>query len=292
MNEVKYEPKRNYTYPVLRPWSDDYNDAEMRTSVEASVVGQDIRVTVDFEVSEPAIMHQVDAGNAQCVAMLYCRDTLHRQMLAAPTGLFKLECDVPSQLLVNDVELHPAIVTRSGLNHSTRTAHDEYRGNPVQIGKLQPLATAHTWRFQVNPSHMPTKSIFELAPIDTFPSDIFDVEVDPTKRYIVIKASEETMKQFEGLRNREHLTLPSVYITALCEALTHLKYQSDDDADQASGGWVDCIRSKLNEHDIDLGSTTENGSHTVIRAAQLLLEKPFGELINSSYNNEDSENPA
>ena len=160
VNEVKYEPKRNYTYPVLRPWSDDYNDAEMRTSVEASVVGQDIRVTVDFEVSEPAIMHQVDAGNAQCVAMLYCRDTLHRQMLAAPTGLFKLECDVPSQLLVNDVELHPAIVTRSGLNHSTRTAHDEYRGNPVQIGKLQPLATAHTWRFQVNPSHMPTKSIF------------------------------------------------------------------------------------------------------------------------------------
>ena len=286
---MKYEPKRNYSYPVLRPWSDDYNDAELGTVVGAKVVNQDVRITVDFEVSEPSINHQVEAGDAQCVAMLYCRDTLHRQMLAATPGAFKLSRDVPSHLLANDVELHPAIVACTILSHPTRTAHSEYGGSPVPIGRLQPLATAHTWRFQVNPSHLPTKSIFELVAVDTFPSDIFDIEVDPAKRYIVIKASQETMKQFEGFRSREYLTVPTVYMNALCEALWYLRYHEDDNADHASGGWVDCLRSRLNEHGIDLGSAAETGSHTIFRDAQLLLEKPFGELFRSSGDSEDSE---
>ncbi len=277
---MKYEAKRNYLYPVLRPNSDDYNDAKLSTFVQTSVDGQDIRVTVSFKIGEPSIRQQITTGDARCIAMLYCRETLHRETLIAPPGELELEEVIPSQLLVNDVEVNPAIVAFNSVDHPTRTAHREYGGEAIYIGRWQPLATDQTWRFKANAVRRPTKSIFNLSPDNDLPLDLFDVDVDPSQRYLTIRANEQTLEQFKGIRSKEYLTIPSVYMNALCEALSQLKQTGIDNAESISGGWVDCIITNLREHGIRLGDPEQqNGSHTVFHAAQLLLEKPLGKLI-------------
>ena len=273
---MKYEPKRNYLYPVLRPYSDDYASGELKINVAVDPVEQDVVVRVKFDVAEISILNQIKAGDARCVAMLYCHETLHREMLSAGKEPLEINAKVQGRMLVNDVEIHPAIVAVNGIAHSTHTAHNEYGGQAVQIDKFQPLATAQTWRFSVNASQRPTKSVFNLVADNEMPPDIFDVEVDPSARYINIKADEDTLGQFKNIRRNETLTLPSVYMNALMEALAFIKANDiENDDDVHSNGWAACVKNNLYKHDINLG----NDSHSLMYAAQMLLSKPFGDMI-------------
>ena len=273
---MRYSPNRNYLYPVLRPYSDDYESGELKIDVAVEPVEQDVIVRIKFDVDEISILNQIKAGDARCVAMLYCRETLHREMLRAGKGSLAIESKVQGRMLVNDVAIHPAIVAVNDIAHSTRTAHDEYGGQPAQIGKFQPLATAQTWRFSVNANQRAAKSVFNLVVDKEMPPDIFDVEVDPSAPYINIKADEGTLGQFKHIRKHDRLTLPSVYMNALMEALAYIKANDIENEDDVHGsGWVACIKDNLNKYDINLG----NDSHSLIYAAQMLLSKPFGDMI-------------
>lgn len=279
---MKYEPKRNYLYPVLRPYSDDYSSEELGIEVTTEPVEEHVRISVKFDVGEPSIRNQIADGNARCVAMLYCRDTLHREMLRAGKGRFEITENVQSRYLVNDVEIHPAVVAVNGINHPTKTAHPEYGGAAVQVGKFQPLATAQTWRFSVNADQRAAKGIFNLAPDDTMRPDVFDVEINSAARYITIKADPDTLRQFMNIRRNELLTLPSVYMNALVEALAYIKInrlESGGGGDVHSAGWVNCILSNLQDDRISVGDVDNSGSHSLMYAAQMLLAKPFGDMI-------------
>ena len=286
---MKYEPKRNYLYPVLRPYSDDYGDAKLQTYLtQVLSVGKDVLITMDFDVNEISVQNEVKAGNAICAAMLYCRATLHREMLKGDMGKFRLSKAVDARLLVNDVELHPSIVALDNLEHSTRTAHSEYGGVMTQVGRWQPLATDQTWRFQVNAEQRSTQSIFRLATDDELTDGEFDVKMDPTDRYLTITANKRTRERFQIIRGRLDVTRSTIYLNALVEAMAYMK--SNDLLEQDPGGeWINCIKTNLYKHNIDIGNSEKDGSHSVFRAAQLLLEKPFGELMENYEPYEDND---
>ncbi len=285
---MKYEPKRNYLYPVLRPYSDDYGDAKLQTVVAPpQPIGKEVIITIDFVVNEESVKNQVIAGNAICAAMLYCRATLHREMLTANRGSFRLRKSVDAQMLVNDVELHPSIVTLDGIDHSTRTAHREYGGAMAQVGRWQPLATDQTWRFQVNAEQRNTQSIFRLSTDDELSDDEFDVKMDPTDRYLTITANKRTRERFQNIRERLDITRSTIYLNALIDAMAYFKFRDLWNSDIPGDGWVNCIRTNLEKHSIDIGDSDKEGSHSIFRAAQLLLEKPFGELIENYEPYED-----
>ena len=114
---MKYEPKRNYLYPVLRPYSDDYGDAKLQTYLtQVLSVGKDVLITMDFDVNEESAcrmkLKQVRLSAQQCctVARL-CIQRCLKETWAS------LDCAKRSdaRLLVNDVELHPSIVALDNL---------------------------------------------------------------------------------------------------------------------------------------------------------------------------------
>ena len=282
---MKYDPNRNYLYPVMRPFADDYGDALLTTSVRAQPDSKNLTINIDFEVSDVRIREQVADGNARCTAMLYCRDTMYRKTLQSYTGRFDLTDSIPLRLLANNVELNPAIVTIEDLEHPTDTAHAEYGRNPVRIGKLHPLATDQTWHFQVNPKQRQTESIFNLVKDDELElqDGEFDIVLEPTDRYIIIKANTATLDGFKLVRNSdETLAVSTVFLSALVEALAWIKNAEDNDETMvANDGWVDCIKGNLQKRNISLGGRDETGNYSsLFRAAQRLLDYPFDELIN------------
>ena len=286
---MKYEPKRNYLYPVSRPWADDYAAPDMNIAVTADPVNYDVRINIQFGAVEESIKLQVEAGDARCVAMLYCRETLHRRMLNADKGKFSLTELIDGNLLFGDVELHPAIIAVENINHSTRTAHREYGGSPIRIGKFQPLATAQTWRFQVNIAERPAKSVFNLKidEDDALLDDMFNVRVDHREPYIDIVANANTMERFNDMRADDRYTTPSVYMNALMEALASIKHNGDSD-DAPANGWLNCIKRHLVKHNLNIGDNDAPGDHSLLYAAQILLSKPFGELMTAVNDADDA----
>ena len=276
---MKYDPNRNYLYPVLRPYSDDYGDSTLATNVHTEAVNGIVRISVGFQVSEPSIEKLVADGYAQCSAMIYCRDTLYRETVKADIGNFRLNKSIPLNRLANNVELHPVIVTNGDLLHSTDTAHEEYGAETVRVDRWQPLATDQTWHFQVNPNIRHTNSIFDLIP-DDLPDGDFDIQIDHKERYIKIIASALTLEQFKPVR-RENVDIAasSVYMSVLVDALSYLKHSYLDEEEIRSDGWVTCIKNNLNLRNINLGSNEEHGTHSLFRAAQLLLDSPFRRMI-------------
>ena len=276
---MKYDARRNYLYPVLRPYSDDYPDAKMQTLLRPPVhIGEYVRIELDFIVDEQTVRWQVDAGEAVCVAMLYCRSTLYREMLRADKGSFRLNQSVEGRMLVGDVELHPSIIAVNNISHSTRTAHPEYGGTAAQIGKWQPLATDQTWRIQVNADHKNAESAFRISPVENLSDDEFDVLLNPANRYIDITVNTATYDRFQQKRKTSAIPMPTIYMSALVEALSYIKYKHEDGGEEHSNGWVNCLNANLKKHSITIGNADEDGSHSVLRAAQLLLEKPFATI--------------
>ena len=286
---MKYEAKRNYLYPVSRPWADDYAAPDMNIAVTADPVDYDVRINIQFSAVEESIKLQVEAGSARCVAMLYCRETLHRKMLNADIGKFSLTEFIDGNLLFGDVELNPAIIAMESVNHSTRTAHREYGGSPIRIGKFQPLAIAQTWRFQVNVAERPAKSVFNLKVDENeeLLDDMFGIRVDHNEPYIDIVANANTMKRFNDMRASDWFTTPSVYMNALMEALASIKHNGADSDNAPTNGWLNCIKNHLAKHKLDIGNHETPGEHSLLYAAQMLLSKPFGEFMTAVNNADD-----
>ena len=271
---MRYNARRNYLHPVLRPFSDDYPGGNLRTQITRSeVTGGVLNVAMAFEVSEPSILEQVRSGHAICVAMFYCSATLHREMLYAGLGSLEVSASISTDILRGDVELHPAIVANNSIDHSTETAHTEYSSTLVSISRWHPLAVDQTWRFQVNPNVRPTKGIFNLENDNDLPNGFFDIKTDVAARYVNITANSATMSKFKALSNNESRTVPTIYMSALVTALAESRAVDADDSDVPSDGWVNCIKNNMNRLNINI--TEEEGTHTLLKAAQLLLNNPF-----------------
>ena len=276
---MKYDAKRNFVYPVLRPYSDDYLEHALATELTAEPRAEDnsILVRVQFSVSAPNIRSLVDGGSALCVAMLYCRDTLYREMLQGGNGSFSVEGLIDERFLRNNVEVHPAIVAADGISLPTDAAHPEYEAKPVSVGQWQPLATAETWHFDVKRNAIPLQAIFNLSVDDALPDGIFDIRHEPADRYITISANAKTKADFISLPNKAH-KFPTVYLGALIDAMAAIKEMEGESAETHSEGWAECIKAKLKELKVSLGTPDDPGE-SLFKAAQLLLRNPLGELI-------------
>ena len=291
---MKYNARRNYLHPVLRPYSDDYPNGAFHTQITRSeVVDGDLNLAMAFEVSEESILEQINNGRAACVAMLYCRATLHRQMLSAGTASLEISESIPVQFLVGNIDLHPAIVVNEPIDQPTVTAHSEYNSEPISIGRWHPLAVDQTWRFQVNPNVRPTKGIFNLETDDSLPDGEFDIKADVADRYVRITANSNTREKFRNLPGDESRPLSTVYMSALVTALAEVKGLGDAE-ESHDDGWVNCIKVNLKRLNLDIGASDQPGTHTLLRAAQCLLNNPFGAFIISSgqqadYDDEEDE---
>ena len=271
---MKYNSLRNYLHPVLRPFSSDYPEGKLKTHMHAELVGKSVNVSVTFEVAEPTIQEQISEGNAVCVAMLYCGETLYREMLSAGTGSMRAQASIPSDLLHGNVELHPSIVAINDLDHPSTTAHEEYGATPVSIAQWNPLATDQKWQIQVNPRARPAKGIFNRESDNNLADGEFDIKCDPTQRYVNLTANAATLTKLKELSPDERRTVPTVYMSALVAALAEVRSMESGPGIHEDG-WVNCIQINIKRLGIDIGNHEESGSHTLFRAAQLLLNRPF-----------------
>ena len=283
---MRYRSNRQYLYPVLRPDSDDYGGAQLRTTLDQPDYDAELgrlNLSLRFDLQERSLISAVEAGDAKCSAMVYCRATLHRTRLESSSEEpFVARGSVPVSQLKNQVEIHPVILAARDLVHSPISTNPEDQGQSVEIRQWAPMATDRNWGFNLDSNDQPVRGIFRLVSDENspLPDGQFDLRTEATKPYVDIVANPATIEAFKELRRTGGVskTLPTIFTSAVIAVLAYIKDLGDDE-DLESCEWVNCIRNKLHENGIRLGGLAEEGSHSLFLAAQLLLDSPFGEVM-------------
>ena len=286
---MRYEQKRNYPYPLLRPGSDDYPAGNLHTEVlggrpkiQAEI--QELQTAVVFHLDEPYMDKMVAQGQAICAVMLYCARTLYRRVYKGSVEPRVVNIGAPINQVIDLLELHPFIVAAEELVLQGEMLHPEYGEQSFTVQPWQPLAFDQTWRFKLNPPVAPIRAIFDLGTDDRLPDHQFSVELG--EQYIRIFANEKTRQVFEIQRDHRALTHPSVYFGALMQALATIKNEAGLE-EAADPLWKKSIRSKLEALELDIGTAEEDGEHNLFAAAQRLLHLPFRYITQRDDHYED-----
>ena len=93
---MKFDKNKAFPYPVLRPYSDDYNDVEFQATVEFLVSKDKITATVGFAVSSEEIGEEIDKDAAEYVALISCRDTYFQSVLKSKERKIVAEFEIGS----------------------------------------------------------------------------------------------------------------------------------------------------------------------------------------------------
>jgi len=62
---MKFDKNKAFPYPVLRPYSDDYNDVEFQATVEFIISKDKITASVQFAISSSEIVDEIEQNNAE-----------------------------------------------------------------------------------------------------------------------------------------------------------------------------------------------------------------------------------
>ena len=272
---MRYNENAYVDYPVLRPHSSDYPDGRISTRLVQAREDNNLRITLAFEIDEPGILKQIEKGDAMCCAFLYCSNTCYSEMLRADHGATTISTLIPLSRLKGRVELNPSVIAVDDLVLRTDTAHLEYRKESMQVQVRKQLAMDEPWHFAVGLVG-PIESVFQLqksGPDESLQDGEFDFQIDPSSRYIVIRANPKTFLAFQNIRERGHksLTSASVYWGALTAALADLEEENNES--EPAEGWAATVRALIQEAGILWPDTCSDGL-----AAQKLMKKPLAAL--------------
>ena len=272
---MRYNPNAYVDYPILRPHSSDYPKGNISTRLIQTREDDNLRIRLEFEIDEPAIVKQVEKGDATCCAFLYCSNTCYSEMLRAGQGTTVISALTPLSRLKGRVELNPSVITIDDLVLRTDTAHSEYEQEPIPVQVRKQLAMDEPWHFAVGLVG-PIESVFQLQqsePDGSLEDGEFDFQIDPAARYIVIRAKPSTYQDFQKSRERgqKSLTSVSVYLSALIAALGDLEDEPDDS--ELAEGWAATVRALIQEQGIQWRITCSDAL-----TAQRLMKKPLAAL--------------
>ena len=276
---MRYSHKRNYPYPVLRPYSRDYGEsASFSTTLGRPAIDPDaneLRLSVAYNVDVASVGDLLDAGSALCGAMIYCSTTLFRKFFTAEIGAREVNATVPLSHLCRQVEIHPAIIANGEFSHTFEGKIDEYGDRVWEIGTGKPLAADQSWHFSLDPHELEsTESIFRLRSDENVEADEVRVNVDTGARYIDIFANPRTFANMQSLRNQGVDTaILCLYLGPLMEGLRTLaQIEEGDEVDE--GPWVAALRAKLSY----FGLWPLDDGRSLFEVAQQIFSYPYGRV--------------
>ena len=279
---------RTLPYPLLAPWTDDYEAADFVVSVPRAILsnGKHINLTVKYNLTSEALRELIAAGQAQYIALFECRRTFSRNTYQPDQDdefLLLLEAEHYAEELI----LTPYIVAKCEISGFISEEHaDEFRlirpeGFNISTGSI--LAVGRHARIALEKGGSPD-SVIDLVMNPNIEKGAFAVDLDGNR--IRIYVSDREKQQIETLRRlgRHSIEMaalfPAIYLHAVTEAIRHLS-----DPEYADMYWHHTIKKALEKHDIAVDD--ELLKSDALKYAQKLMEQPVGRLL-TAYTNRDA----
>lgn len=273
---MKFDLRKAFPHPVLRPHCNDYPDAEFEAQMELKRQRGASRVdlSVDFSLSDDDILELIRQEAASYVLILECSVTHVRK--AYRTVDPHLDDTLPPGQLRGLVELRPFVVaTRLIPDFRARGWHEEFVNVPsMKATAGTVLAVDEPKAYYVdNAEETPIGSIFMTTPVDTAQEGRWSLSLEGERIEVQLSINDHrrlttARKSLDGKADAAYL-MNGIYLPAL----HHVLMEADSGVDDyESRRWFRSLNAKLIERQLQpLGAQRVNR----LEDAQRLLEDPF-----------------
>ncbi len=211
---------RNFPYPVLCDWTDDFNDESYFTVTVNPVLSHaDGKCLISFDVAlqNDVIRGFIQEGKAGIFCNIECSETALRKSFPLELNqITKVSFD--TGLLSGKVEFCPAIIALETIEHYQNNFDPDFGGN-VRIESGLMLAIGHQCSINVEISNNLLEFIPSAFVLSPLPEDAtVQFEIDYSGAQIKLKIKKDLFKQYKSLntspQNKDILTA-SIYLPAL-----------------------------------------------------------------------------
>jgi hypothetical protein len=277
---MKFDQQKVFPYPVLRPDIDDYLDGEFQAMVDFNVSddASEVRINMEFALSVAEIQAEIDAGNAEFVAVIASRETFYRTTLrtakAKTTKTFRAD-QIRGELLIS-----PFIVAKKDIRgFRSVDINPEFGASrfDFDVGEVLAIDEPKAIYFDRD-LFRPLSSVLVLARDPRQQEWTWKLSYDQDKLRILV--GDKTKEEIDRARNTQKnksILINSIWFSAVAEAVNQLKQGSDYDDLR----WASVIRQQCHNKGIDL-----DGSDSY-QIAQTLLANPLG-LLEEVFREEQS----
>ena len=269
--------QRMLPYPLLAPWSEDYEDADFRIEIPNNPVlnaKSEISLTLRIRNSSPTLIKLVTGKKARYVALVSCEDTFMSETYeVAEEDVLVLD----AREYAEEILLRPYLVTTEPLDGFTAPEHAEewklHKPDGFNIPSAGILAVGDGQQVSLGSDN--PESVIDLVANSLISDESFQVELGDQRikiylspaakeRVEVIRANRAANPGFKAL-------FPGLYLHAISEALRQIPEYVDS-------RWARTLRRALNKSgymDIDDETLTENP----LKYAQALMCNPLGDFL-------------
>ena len=217
---------RAYSYPVIVEGGQYYKDSTFISSVDQSLEGYDIKLTLSVALNDQGLLDLIKAGDAVYVHHIECPQTCYRTVLKTK------ECVVEARLKDADVngivQICSFVVADKDIEkYSNNSFGEDYRGFKFDIEKGCIMAVGNQFNLRVEKQRddlRNTSSIFSIVKNSNEKEDT--MVIDLSKQKIVIALPENTYRQYCNIQNyadNQPIMHSMVIVPALIYCLAELR---------------------------------------------------------------------
>jgi len=267
---MKFDLQKAYPYPVLRPFSDDFGNAEFQTAVESRPEKGILTAKIEFVVSSVDIIREIEARRAAYFAVFACRNTYFRKSFISTNRV--LEAHLELKNLRDEVTVEPYIVATQNIkNFHSSDINPEFGRGPFEYKPGHILAQDEHQSFYIDRDvFKPVTSVFDLVKSETLVGAQWIVNFDHDHVQIAVSpAMKEKIDSARNVSENRAILINSIYFGAVMQAIQNLKEKTGD---YDKYRWAEVIRRKAHNTNIDLDK------YLAYEAAERLMNLPLSLL--------------
>ena len=276
--------QRMLPYPLLAPWTEDYQNSSFGVEVPAAVLnnGHQVKVDLAFRLYSDTLRGLIDNDEAMYAVEVSCARTFVRSThVTSEQDALLLDANDYD----NEILLTPYVVSTRGIEKFRSTEHAwewrAHRPEGLSVPACGILAVGNTTRIILEMSGV--SSVIDLIANPKVPEGTFHVLLDDERIKIHVPVAEK--EKIEAVRTRRGSSVefaalfPGLYLHAVAEGLRNLP-------EHENTRWAITTRHALD------GSghgrvDDELLRKDALRYAQELMEQPIGAFLTAAMRSDE-----
>lgn len=266
---MKFDKNKAFPYPVLRPRSDDYRDADFQVTAYFTVSKSSIKASVSYAISSDEIFEEIGKGNAEFISVISCRDTYFQSTLTSTEKLVESEFNIGE--LKGEVIVNPYVVVKKDIhNYKSPDINMEFGSGPFSFEVGDILAQDEAQIFYIDRDlFKPITSVFDLVKHDGHSDGIWTVDFEGEHVQIIVSPKlKENIDNARNAKENRIILLNSIYFAAVMQAIQKLK-DNETLSIYEDKKWAKALLGQAHNKGVDINS---NDAYLI---AERLMQQPI-----------------